>query len=110
LRAAKVGRISFNEIRVEVVLPNQKAKLVPQAWLAIGRTISIVLIISIGWGWRGLGRSGGAAEFLDRAESDAIRFAQSTVYRARFRYPHLSAVDVRGHIRWIGVSEADEPA
>ena len=35
LRAAKVGRISLHECRVEVVLTNQKAQLVAQPRLAV---------------------------------------------------------------------------
>ncbi len=39
--AAEVGGVGLHECGVEVVLPNQKAELVPQSRLAVTGTISV---------------------------------------------------------------------
>ena len=53
---------------------------------------------------------GRPAEFLDRAEADAVGFAEGAVDGAGFGDAHLGAVDQGGDVGWIGIAVADEAA
>ena len=51
---------------------------------------------------------GERADFLNRADADAIGLAQCPVDRPGIGYAHLGAVDQGRDIRWIGVAVTDE--
>src|ERR1019366_4189900 len=44
------------------------------------------------------------ADFLDRADADAIRLSQSSIHGARFSDAHLRAADERGNVGGIRVA------
>ncbi len=49
-------------------------------------------------------------DFLDRADADAVGFAQSAIDGPGFRHTHLSTVDQRRDIGRISIAVANEPA
>jgi hypothetical protein len=92
------------------MLANQQAKAVTKAGLTI-----LVTIVSIRRGrtliqLAGGVRSGGPAEFLDRAEADAVGFAEGAVNGPGLGDSHFGAVDQRRNVGGVGVAVADEPA
>src|SRR5271166_4345682 len=48
------------------------------------------------------------SHLLDRADSDTVRFAQSTIDGSRLRYAHLGAADEQRHVGGVGVTVSDE--
>jgi hypothetical protein len=91
-------------------LANQKAELVAQPRLAVRRAISIVVFISIRFDWWGLRWLGGAAKFLDGAQSDPVGLSQRTIYSSRLCDAHFSAMHKSRTVRRIGVAVANEPS
>lgn len=47
-------------------------------------------------------------DLLNRADADAVRFAQGAIHRARFSHAHLGPVDQERNVRWIGVTITNE--
>ena len=48
------------------------------------------------------------SDLLDRADSDAIRLAQSTIDGSGLRDPHLGAADEKRNVGRVGIAVADE--
>ena len=106
--AAEVSGVGFDQIRIEFVLPNQEAELVAEP-----RRVGVMAIAvapdrlgAIG-GSRldGLGRP---AEFLDRAEADAVGFAERPIDGPGFGDAHFGAADKRRDVGGIGIAVSDE--
>src|ERR1022692_3577700 len=93
---AEVDGVGFHQLGIELVLADDLAE--PVADLVIGTTIAVPVSVGI------LGRkltligsprrwTGIRSDLLNRADSDAIRLAQSTIDGSGFRNPHLGAAN-----------------
>ena len=89
--AAEVSSIGSHQIRIEIVLADQKAELIPKPGLAIAGTIG-------GFGPIRSRRDGGRSrrtrkrtQLLDRAEADPVGLAQGAIDGASFGNTQLSA-------------------
>jgi hypothetical protein len=90
------------------MLTNEQAEAIPEARLAV-----LVAVISVRGNFALIGcdrviGSRSPAEFLDRAEPDAIGFAEGAVDGASFGDSHLGTVDQGRDVGRIGISVADE--
>src|SRR5262249_33983506 len=106
LGLAKIDGIGLHQSRIKLVLTTELAQAV---------TDLRATVVAIGWlRWllrllQRKARFNSGAEFLDRADSDAVRLPQSTIYRPGFRYAHFSAIDQGRYIGGIGIAIANEP-
>src|SRR3984893_19586882 len=103
--SAIIGGVGFHESGIELMLANQQAEPVAQAWLG-GMAVVIC------------SRSGGSvqarfgryprrpAEFLDRAETNAIGFSKRSIDGTGFGDAHFCAVHKRGGIGRICIPVA----
>ena len=106
--SAIVSGIGLHEAGIELVLADQQAELVAEARLTVvvavvpvrGRRVLIRSVRA--------GRPRRPAEFLDRAEADAVGLAEGAVDGAGLGDAHLGAVDKGRDIGRIGVPVADE--
>jgi hypothetical protein len=104
---AGIGGISFDQVGIELMLPDQKAEAIAETRIPILMTIVV-------WGRRGLLRtrwnvgSRFPTEFLNGAKAYAISLPEGAVDSAGLSNSHLCASDERGNIGRIGISETDE--
>jgi hypothetical protein len=107
--AAVVHGISLDECRIELVLAYQLAQTVadPRAAIAIPSGLA-----RLRWPPARLSQRFCIAitnsEFLDRAEADAVGFAECPVYRTGLGHAHLGATNEERDIRGVGITVADE--
>lgn len=106
LGPAEIGRVGLDQVGVELMLPNNLAEAVADFWTPV---------IPVGWlrrdlfllssGLRGFGER---ANFLNRADADAIGFAQCSIDSTGLRDSHFGTMNQRGNIGRIGVPIADK--
>src|ERR1035437_10037619 len=109
--AAEVDGIGFHQLGIELVLADDLAEsvadLVTSTTIAVPVSDGIVgrkfTLIGTPRRWTGI-----RSDLLDRADSDAIRLAQSTIDGSGFRDPHLGAADQQRNVGRVGVAVADE--
>jgi hypothetical protein len=105
---AEIRRIAFYKRGIELVFADQQAEAVTEARLAV-----LVAVVPVR-GRRVLIRSVSARrsrrppEFLDRAEADAVGFAESTVDGAGLSHTHLGAANKWRDIRGVSIAIANE--
>ena len=106
---AEVCGIGLHEIRIEVVLADQKAELIPQAEAGRcpSRWRSEIRLNDEGVA-EGLGELENAPKLLNRAEADPVGLAQGAIDRPCLSDAHLSSVDQGRDIGRIRVAVADE--
>jgi hypothetical protein len=120
LGAAEIYGVRLHQIGIELVLPNELAEAITNP-RSISISISVMAMATIvvpnrlGWEltclFRFTIRLNGTSErsdFLNRADANPIRFAQSAINSPSFGYAHLGAVHERRDIRWIGVTVANK--
>src|SRR6185369_13551359 len=103
--AAEIDGVSLYEIRVELMLADHLAKVVtdrapirPRATRRPGHEFRRLI--------RRLNGLCSRAEFLDRAQTDAVRLAKSSVDRASFRNSQLRTAEHGRNIGGIGITVA----
>jgi hypothetical protein len=102
LRAAEFDGVGLYQFGIELVLPNDLAESVADL-----RASAVPIAICTLW-WTFFNRTRKCSDFLDRAESDAVGFAQGTIDGTRFGYTHFSAADKRRNIGWISIAITNE--
>ena len=112
---AEMGGVCLNEGRIEVVLADQQAKLVAEP---LGLPFEPLEPFSRLNHWNCENRSNCSkmsalrgrepTEFLDRAEADAVGFAESAIDGPGFGDAHFGAADKRRDVGRIGIAIADE--
>jgi hypothetical protein len=108
--SAVISGVGFHETGVESVLADQEAEAVAQTRLTIVMTIAVASGRVRPRRSRRFGvcDSGRPAEFLDRAQTDAVGLAEGTVDSAGLGNAHLGAVDQGRDVRGISVAIADK--
>jgi len=105
---AEIGRIRLDQSGVELMLTNDLAQAIANLGAAIV-PVSIcrlrrkLLRFSGGLRW-----FSARPDFLNRADADAVGFAEGTVDGARFCHAHFRTVNQRGNIGRIRVAVTDE--
>ena len=109
LGTAEIDGVGLDQVRIELVLADELAEAIANFGPAV---VSVLAIDQLGRELlrlpRGWNRFGKRADFLDRADSDAVGLAQGPVDRPSLSYPHFGAADQWRHIRRIGITVADE--
>src|SRR5579872_2088700 len=110
LHATEISGVGLDQSRIELVLANKVAE-------AIAYSATTVIAVAIGRLWRefpgfasGRSRLSEGTDLLDRADPDAVGFAQSAVHGASLSHPHLGTMDQRRDIGRISVTKPDETA
>ena len=109
LGAAELDGVGLDQVGIELMLADELAEAVADFGAAV---VSVLAIDRLGRELLrlpgGRSRFGKRADFLDRADADAVGLAQGPVDRPGLGHPHLGAVDQGRHIGRIGIAVADE--
>src|ERR1035441_4674339 len=108
---AEIDGIGFHQLGIEFVLADDLAE--PVADLVTSTTIAVPVSVGIlGWKFTLIGsprhRTRIRSDLLDRADTDAIRLAQSAIDGSGFCYAHLGAADLQRNVGRVGIAVADE--
>ena len=109
LDATEIYGVGLDQVGIELMLADQLAEAVADLGAAV---VSVPSIDRLGWEFLrlagGESRFGKGADFLDRADADAVGLPQGPVDRSSLGNTHLSAMDQRRDVGRIGIAVADE--
>src|ERR1035438_6866019 len=108
---AEIDGIGFHQLGIELVLADDLAE--PVTDLVTSTTIAIPVSVGIlGWKFALIAgtchRARVRSDFLDRADPDAIRLAQSAIDGSGFGDAHLGTADQQRNIERISIAVAHE--
>src|ERR1019366_9430679 len=107
---AEIDGVGFHQLGIELVLADDLAE--PVADLVTGAIAVSVSVDILGRKLTLIGgpchRTGIRSDLFDRADSDAIRLAQSAIDGSGFGDPHLGAADQQRNIGGISIAVANE--
>src|ERR1019366_3045801 len=105
----EVGGIRLDQAGIELMLADELAQPVADPGTAVPIAVAIDglrrELLRLPRRRNSLGRR---SDFLDRADADAIGFAQGTINGSCFSHPQFSTLYQSGYIRWFRVAITHE--